>query len=90
MNLKAVEDVVALLKTSLSPEIWADNLKLIRDANGGDYPDFWYEAVVRSGLIDRICMKWDIEGEPASSFKRSESSTGTRDKNARQIPRKRF
>jgi hypothetical protein len=65
-------DVLALIKTSTTPEEWADNLRKIREANGGTYPDFWYDAVVFSGLLDRIIMKWDLEGPPASAFKRRE------------------
>lgn len=54
---------VALLESSTSAAEWNAHLDKIKAAHGGDYPDFWYGAVVASGLAARTAAKWGGSAE---------------------------
>ena len=51
-ELQAKEGVVALMESSQSRLEWSANLDRVTKANKG-LPDFWKEAVLDSGLMDR-------------------------------------
>ena len=43
--------VVKLMKGSTTAEAWDTNCTRVRRAHGGEYPDFWGEAIVTSGIM---------------------------------------
>jgi len=43
------QEVVDLMKSSKNEQEWNDNCDKVKKACGG-YPDFWYPAVIMSGL----------------------------------------
>ena len=47
------DEVVALMRTSTSKESWNANIDKVKKACGG-YPEFWYEAIIQSGLADEV------------------------------------
>ena len=49
--------VVTLMESSGSEKEWNDNCDRVKAACGG-YPEFWYSAVVLSGLSKRTAAKW--------------------------------
>lgn len=51
------QEVVALMKTSKSEEEWNANCDKVKATCGG-YPDFWYSAVIMSGLLTQVKATW--------------------------------
>jgi hypothetical protein len=57
------EEVVALMSGSKSEKEWNDNcdkVKAAERAKGEDreYPDWWYGAIIRSGLLGKVRSSW--------------------------------
>lgn len=52
------EEVVALMKSSISAREWEDNADKVKAACGG-YPQFWYAAIVESGVLYETFSKWE-------------------------------
>ena len=50
-------EVVALMKSSRSEEEWDANCDAVK-ARGGVYPDFWYRAIVLSGVMSDTVRSW--------------------------------
>lgn len=50
LDLTKEEDVVELMKSSTDENEWNDNCDKVKDANMGDYPSFWYKAIILSGI----------------------------------------
>lgn len=50
-DLTKQSDVVELMKSSKSEQEWNANCKKVKSANGGNYPGFWYAAVVNGGAL---------------------------------------
>lgn len=46
--------VIALMESSKNKQEWNDNCDKVQAALDGCYPDFWYAAIVQSGLMDRV------------------------------------
>ena len=40
------EQVVALMRSSNSAEEWRSNTNKVKEAYGGDYPEFWHAAML--------------------------------------------
>lgn len=47
-------EVVALMKTSKTNEEWRINANKVKDAFGGDYPNFWYRAIIMDGVAKEV------------------------------------
>lgn len=48
------DEVTALMKSSKSEAEWNANCDKVKKACGGQYPGFWYEVVVLSGLVHQV------------------------------------
>jgi hypothetical protein len=48
------EDVVKLMSSSKTEEEWNANCDKVKDAHNGDYPNYWYETFLVSGLMSKI------------------------------------
>ena len=46
-------EVVSVMRSSVSEQDWDRNADLIKEKCGG-YPDFWFSAIVRSGLMKTV------------------------------------
>ena len=55
------EEVVTLMEDSKTEEEWNTNRDLVKAACGG-YPDFWYRAIVLSGVMHMAPAKWYLRG----------------------------
>lgn len=53
------KEVVALMKSSGSDREWDDNCDTVKARNGGEYPSWWFEMIVTSGLLDKVAAKFD-------------------------------
>lgn len=51
-------EVIALMGSSTSKTEWNANCDKVKKAFGGNYPPFWYQAVIVSGLADKTAKKW--------------------------------
>lgn len=51
------EEVIALMESSQSEQEWNDNCDKVKKACSG-YPDFWYPAVILSGLLSKVAARW--------------------------------
>ena len=51
-DLTKQSDVVSLMQSSKSESAWNDNCDKVKAANGGDYPSFWFAAIIMSGVIN--------------------------------------
>ena len=57
MDLTKQENVVRLMQSSTSESEWNANCDQVKDANGG-YPPFWYSAIVLSGVMSDVRIKY--------------------------------
>jgi len=51
------QQVVELMKSSKSEKEWNDNCDKVKSVFGG-YPDFWYSAIVLSGVLNSVTKSW--------------------------------
>jgi hypothetical protein len=51
-------EVVELMKTSKNEKEWNANADQVRAACGGGYPNFWFRAIVMSGLMHEVSARW--------------------------------
>lgn len=54
----SAEDVVELLELCHTEKEWEDACRMIKDDNGGEYPSFWLEEVLKSGVSQRIISRF--------------------------------
>lgn len=47
-------EVIALMESSKSEEQWNANCGRVKAAFGGQYPPFWFPAIILSGLMRRV------------------------------------
>ncbi len=52
------EEVVALMESSASEDEWNRNCDKVQAAFDNDYPEFWYAAIVLSGLLSLTQSRW--------------------------------
>jgi hypothetical protein len=65
------EQVVALMSGSKTEAEWNSNCAKVKEACGGDYPSFWYEAIVMAGVVEQTAAKWGGDaGIHISAYKR--------------------
>lgn len=57
------EEVILLMKSSLSEREWDVNCEEVKRKCGGDYPSFWFATFVVSGLFHEIQMNWSFRGK---------------------------
>lgn len=62
LDLTTKDGVCALLNTCETLEDWDIHITAIKEANGGGYPDFWYDLVIIGGMCDSIITRWPSEG----------------------------
>jgi hypothetical protein len=55
------QEVVALMESSKSEHEWNMNCDKVKVACGGGYPGFWFAAIVRSGLGNRVAQSFSQE-----------------------------
>lgn len=57
------EQVVALMESATSEADWNAKCNQVKKAFGGQYPDFWYETVVTSGLARTVAARFGASSE---------------------------
>jgi hypothetical protein len=56
------QEVVDLMKSSKSEQEWNDNADKVKAACGG-YPDFWFGAIVLSGVMTKTLASFGASSE---------------------------
>lgn len=51
------DEVVALMKSATSESDWNAKADKVKAACGG-YPQFWFDAIVLSGLLNKVKATW--------------------------------
>ena len=49
---------VALMRNSRSEKEWDDNCDKIKAANNGNYPEWWNEKIISSGIAAETQLLW--------------------------------
>lgn len=57
-DLKLVENVVKLMESSKNENEWNANCDKVKKSNDSNYPDFWYKAIVISGVTSKTQATW--------------------------------
>lgn len=52
------QTVVALMMSCMSVKEWNDNCKLVKNAHGGQYPSYWWEVIIQSGLAEKVMARF--------------------------------
>lgn len=53
-DLTTPEGVAHYMRQATSTRDWGERCDAVKDANNGDYPPFWYDTIIRSGLAAQI------------------------------------
>lgn len=56
------EDLL-MLENIQTAEGWSNACSEIKKRDGGRYPSDWFEKVIKSGLIGRVCARFGETGE---------------------------
>ena len=56
------QEVIDLMSSSNTESEWNSNADKVKEACGG-YPNFWFRAIVLSGLLKKTAAKWGSDGE---------------------------
>lgn len=60
LDLTSAAGVAAFMRQTSSRKDWNERCDIVKKANGGDYPQFWYGTVIASGLYTEVMA--NIEG----------------------------
>lgn len=52
-------EVKTLMASSKSEDEWNRNCQKVKRLCGGDYPKFWFTAIIRSGLALKVEKNYD-------------------------------
>ena len=62
MDLTNMDDVMDFMREARGNNEWRRRCEKVKRANKGKYPEFWYEAVIQSGIRDKA-FEWDDDGK---------------------------
>lgn len=54
IDLTTIQGVSELMRHSQSELQWDSHCDQVKAANNGDYPNFWFETIVLSGLMAEV------------------------------------
>lgn len=52
-------EVVELMKSSKNADEWNNNCDKVKAAFNGNYPAFWYGAIIMSGIHGQVSSSWN-------------------------------
>lgn len=58
IDLTTQDGVREYMSRSLNTDDWNRRCNNVKEANGGNYPDFWYTTVISSGLLADLKANW--------------------------------
>lgn len=63
-NLRRMDDVETLMMSSKNEAEWTANCDKVKEANGDDYPKFWW-SLMQGGLRELTERRWTKQAEQA-------------------------
>lgn len=63
LDLTTIDGVVALMCGADSIQDWDARCDQVTAANGGNYPDFYFEAIMLSGLAHQVMTRFGSDAE---------------------------
>lgn len=48
------EELISLMESSKDYTEWNANCAIVKKAHEGQYPEYWFEEIILSGLCDRV------------------------------------
>jgi len=54
LDVSTPEKLKSFMKQSISKQDWNNRCDMVKKFFGGDYPNFWYQTCIASGLIDEV------------------------------------
>jgi hypothetical protein len=57
-DLTTEQGVTTLMRSSTTEKEWNSNCDKVKQANGNDYPTFWFKACIVSGLVNEVMAGW--------------------------------
>ena len=58
MTALTPDQVAAFMSSATSAEDWDNKCDLVKEAFGGDYPSFWFQTILQSGVAKRTLAKF--------------------------------
>lgn len=58
LDLTKAEDVVKLMASSENETEWNSNCDKVKAANNNDYPSWWFNTIIRSGMAYKTMLDW--------------------------------
>ena len=58
MDLTVEKNVIDLMLSSANESEWNANCDKVKTSNGGYYPEFWFVAIIASGIIITVSNGW--------------------------------
>lgn len=55
--------VIDLMQSSQTVQDWNKNADTVKAAFNGDYPSWWYEAIIISGVADKTLAKIGVAAD---------------------------
>jgi hypothetical protein len=55
--------VIDLMQSSQTVQDWNKNADTVKAAFNGDYPNWWYEAIIISGVADKTLAKIGVTAD---------------------------
>lgn len=52
------DEVIKLMESSKSEEEWNTNCDTVKNAFGGNYPDYWFVVIILGGSLSRAISKY--------------------------------
>jgi len=52
------QEVIKLMQNSTSENDWNNNCDKVKAAHNGQYPTYWYAAIILSGVFNSTKNKW--------------------------------
>lgn len=53
------QQVIRLMQSSKSADKWNANAAKVKMAHEGRYPEFWWRAIMESGLMVAVAKTWE-------------------------------
>ena len=59
--MNTIAEVVQLMSSATSAQDWDNKCDQVKAAWGGNYPEFWFQIIVMSGIAAQTAEKWEIQ-----------------------------
>jgi len=57
------KEIISIMESSKSKKEWNKNCKRVKMSYGGRFPYWWFDDMIKSGLLDELKLKWECVNE---------------------------